>query len=97
MAKAPARTRSAYRILTALRRQNGNRVSGDLGVACDDREALELRLGDENPIERIAVVERKRPRRPRMLGGDRYRGESAAEVAHDIFDRRTKLAGAMLD
>jgi hypothetical protein len=97
MAEGPALTRVAYRIMTALRGENGNRILGDLGITRDKRETFELRLCNEESIERIAMVERKRPRCPRMLGGDRQRGEPSGEVAHDVLDRRTKLAGAMLD
>jgi len=97
MAQGPARTGGAYRILTPLCGENGDPILGDLRVAGDDREALVLGLGDEDPVERIAVLERKLPRRPRMLGGDRQRGEPPAEVANDVLDGRTELAGALFD
>lgn len=71
MAPGPARTGRPYRILTALRGENGDWISVDLRVARDDRESLELSLSDDDPVEGISVVEGKRPRRPGMLVGYR--------------------------
>src|SRR5205823_6689268 len=78
IAQGPAGARAAYRILTGLCSENGNRILGDLRIARDDREALELGLRDQDPIERIAVVQGKGARCPCMLGGDGQRGKPPA-------------------
>ena len=51
-------------------------VGGEALVARDHREPLLERLGDEQAVERVAVVERQLPRRPAVLDADRQPAEA---------------------
>ncbi len=52
-----------------LRRHRGHVVARDVAVSGDHDEALELGLGDQHPIERVAVVRRKGARLFRVTEG----------------------------
>src|SRR3972149_4876624 len=80
-----------------LRGGGGDLVGGGLRVPRNDRQARELRLGDEDPVERIAVVERELLGGPGVLGRDRERFEPVGcETPDDVVDGRPELAEILL-
>jgi hypothetical protein len=68
----------------------------DVCVTTDKREALDLSLSYQHPVERVAVMHRQPTRRDSVLGGDAQVSEAAvADPLGEIV--WAKLAECLLD
>jgi hypothetical protein len=85
--------RAPIHLPIAARCSRGREHRYAVGLQCfvhrDEREVLELRLGDEHAIKRIAVMPWKRGRYHRVPGGDveETRNAWARLLSNEVRDR----------